>query len=67
LSVHELPSWRELYIPCWLPFGASAGTAVALCFSPASRRRRLGRCVGCGYDLQGSPGDRCSECGHARE
>lgn len=28
-----------------------------------TRRRRLGRCVVCGYDLRGSITGRCSECG----
>ena len=27
------------------------------------RRRRLSQCVRCGYDLRGSPGGSCSECG----
>jgi hypothetical protein len=27
------------------------------------RRRRLGRCLACGYDLRGTPSGRCSECG----
>ena len=29
------------------------------------RRKRLGLCLNCGYDLRGSPGGRCSECGEA--
>jgi hypothetical protein len=27
------------------------------------RRRTQGRCLACGYDLRGSSGDRCPECG----
>ena len=46
---------------------------VAFCAWPSLASARCGlrivghcfrvRCVSCGYDLQGTPGDRCSECG----
>ena len=29
----------------------------------AEERRYAGRCASCGYDLRGSPGPRCPECG----
>ena len=32
-----------------------------------ARRRRLGLCLRCGYDLQGNTSGRCSECGEAIE
>ncbi len=47
--------------------------AVAMCaLGPAvllapmgkrRRRQREGRCEACGYDMRGTPGDRCPECG----
>ena len=34
-------------------------------FCDAEERLALGLCARCGYDLRGSAGDRCSECGWA--
>lgn len=56
----------DLLVPYWLP------TLLALILPTCSlaaavrrrRRRRRGCCMGCGYDLRGSPG-RCPECGAA--
>jgi hypothetical protein len=59
------PTSYNLYIPFWL--------AVFLCLATAApwyhklyrhhRRKVLGQCVKCGYDLRGSP-ERCPECGN---
>jgi hypothetical protein len=57
-----------LVIPHWLP-------AILFAFAPAywllghsrrqSKRRKLGLCLNCGYDLRASP-ERCPECGAHR-
>ena len=48
-----------------------AALSWMLFFGPASLRRvvrrRKGRCVRCGYDLRGSGGAKCPECGRIRE
>ena len=55
---------RALYLPHWL----LAGTTLAfplwcLCRTMRARRRRgMGVCRACGYDLRATP-DRCPECG----
>ncbi len=53
------------WLPLWMPTVAFA--AVLWVCSPVAHRRRrkrktLGLCVKCGYDLRGSK-DRCPECG----
>jgi hypothetical protein len=58
-------SWTTVAFPLWLPtlvFGVWPG--VWLVFWVRRRRwRRAGCCRECGYDLRGSPGPRCPECG----
>jgi hypothetical protein len=55
-------------LPYWLLVAATAAWPALLLASRATRawvgrrRRRAGRCTGCGYDLRGSAG-RCPECG----
>ena len=53
-------------VPFWwsLPLLSLPPLLTLLLYRRSARRRliREGRCVGCGYDLRGSPG-RCPECG----
>lgn len=53
-----------LYVPFWfiVPLLAAPGLILWWKDSVPRRRRARGQCVGCGYDLRGSPG-RCPECG----
>ena len=56
---------RRFVIPYWFPAVIAAGLPViwlALAGRRHRRRRRMGCCPRCGYDLRATP-DRCPECG----
>ena len=71
LHTHWLPklsrtsSQRSWYIPMWITtllFGVGAILPQAFIRLRRRKRKKLGLCVKCGYDLRGSK-DRCPECG----
>jgi hypothetical protein len=61
-------SGRVVVIPLWMPtvlFGVLP-TAALVRVTRNRRRRKLGQCLKCGYDLRGSS-ERCPECGTSFE
>ena len=67
------PEGSELYFfatcPFWLPvFLLSTYPMLVLIRGPMRRwrRRRRGRCIRCGYSLEGNVSGVCPECGDAR-
>ncbi len=59
--------FSSLYLHLGFPllvFGVSSGLLCLVPLLRRRRRRRLGLCEFCAYDLGGSPGGPCPECGH---
>jgi hypothetical protein len=54
-----------LRVPLWTPMGVF-GLLAASCFLMARKSNRAGCCPACGYDLRGTPGNNCPECGVER-
>ena len=59
------PHWQFVIVTSLPPLLRLALPARRLCLR--RRRRRLGRCLRCGYDLRGTASGRCSECGEAAQ
>lgn len=61
-KVRHVSPYRLIRVPVWLPWLASCAWII---HRLVRRRRwsRLGCCLDCGYDLRGSIGTRCAECG----
>jgi len=55
-SLLLVPYWQPLVLAAILPVWRAAARRAT------RRRRRPGRCAGCGYDLRATP-ERCPECG----
>ena len=58
-------SYQYFAIPSWfltLFFAAFPLVRVHSLYR-TRKRKKLGLCLTCGYDLRGTPGDRCPECG----
>ena len=53
--------WLPLWIPALL-FASTLSISYCVPFHRRRKRRKLGLCVACGYDLRGSV-ERCPECG----
>jgi hypothetical protein len=57
---------RSIALPLWLLSGLFAITPVAWLIRRRLGRPRAGLCAACGYDLRGTPGSECPECGVER-
>ena len=57
-------SWdvAVVVVPYWATAAASASFAALSCVMSRRRRRTMGLCASCGYDLRATP-ERCPECG----
>jgi hypothetical protein len=55
-----------LFFPHWLPAGLFAVLPTVWFVGRHLARRRGDVCGACGYDLRGTPGWRCPECGASR-
>jgi hypothetical protein len=58
-------SWWFVRAPLWIPI-AALGIPISIFYIARWRHRPPWACRDCGYDLRGSRGDECPECGRQR-
>ena len=65
LRTPRVKKWGHVYVPLWIP-SIAFGSLLYLPIHRRRKRKRLGLCLTCGYDLRASK-DRCPECGNEFE
>jgi hypothetical protein len=59
--------WPHWLLVVLFAMGSASTSAIVFKKAKRARRRKMGCCSACGYDLRGSAGEVCPECGKFRK